>query len=458
MQTGKKDVNQGNPNGKYYFFTCASEPLRSDDYIFDGESILLPGNGANVGLVLYYNGKFDLYQRTYALTNFFINGKYLYFYFLANWKNSLIDKQYGSATNYIRLGNITEFSVPIAPLNEQKRIVAKLEKLLAKVNDSCDRLSRIPSILKRFRQSILASACSGRLTADWRKSHPDIEPAEELLKRIQEERIKSYEEECAKAKAEGRRKPPSPKSSEIVDYDVDTWKITTLESVAVNIVDCPHSTPKWSNNGLICVRTTNFLPFKLNLEDVKYVSYETYLDRISRLKPQEGDILYSREGGILGIACQIPKDTEICLGQRMMLIRCSSELFDDRYMTILLNSEIVLSQVRNLITGTASPHLNVGDVKKYTITIPPLEEQKEIVKRVEALFRKCDLIEQRYLKAKTYTDKLTQSILAKAFRGELVPQDPNDEPAEILLERIREEKALTEKSKKGKKTSKRKTT
>ncbi len=148
IQTGKKDVNQGNPNGQYYFFTCASEPLRSDDYIFDGESILLPGNGANVGLVLYYKGKFDLYQRTYALTNFFINGRYLYFYFLANWKNSLIDKQYGSATNYIRLGNITEFSVPIAPLNEQKRIVAKLEKLLAKVNDSCDRLSRIPTILK----------------------------------------------------------------------------------------------------------------------------------------------------------------------------------------------------------------------------------------------------------------------------------------------------------------------
>lgn len=95
---------------------------------------------------------------------------------------------------------------------------------------------------------------------------------------------------------------------------------------------------------------------------------------------------------------------------------------------------------------------------KFEIPFCAIEEQKEIVKRVKALFKKCDLIEQRYLKAKAYTDKLTQSILAKAFRGELVPQDSNDEPAEVLLERIREEKTLTEKSSKGKKTNKRKTT
>ena len=80
---------------------------------------------------------------------------------------------------------------------------------------------------------------------------------------------------------------------------------------------------------------------------------------------------------------------------------------------------------------------------------PPLEEQEEIVRRVESLFQKCDQIEARYQKAKAYTDKLTQAFLAKAFRGELVPQDPNDEPAEVLLERIKAEKAATQPHKKS---------
>jgi type I restriction enzyme S subunit len=110
---------------------------------------------------------------------------------------------------------------------------------------------------------------------------------------------------------------------------------------------------------------------------------------------------------------------------------------------------------RNVGSGSGPKALNCQRVKELNFILPPLEEQQEIVCRVEALFKKADAIEQRYLKAKAYIDKLTQSILAKAFRGELVPQDPNDEPAEVLLERIRQEKAQQQKTTKAKaKTSK----
>ena len=105
--TGKKDANYGTPDGKYLFFTCAEQPLRCDDYSFEGESLLLPGNGANVGQVIYYDGQFEVYQRTYVLqkTNESILLKYLYYHILGFWKNYNLDKQYGSATNYIKMGN-----------------------------------------------------------------------------------------------------------------------------------------------------------------------------------------------------------------------------------------------------------------------------------------------------------------------------------------------------------------
>ena len=174
--------------------------------------------------------------------------------------------------------------------------------------------------------------------------------AEELLKRIYQERKKRYEDECEKAKQEERRKPKQPSFGDVEEYDILTWNLTTLESVVEVVVDCPHSTPKWIENGRLCVRTNNFKPFKLDLIDVRYVSEESYQERILRLEPQAGDVLYSREGGILGIACQIPTGVNLCLGQRMMLIRGNQNWLSGEYLTMLLNSEVVLSNWTELIT------------------------------------------------------------------------------------------------------------
>ncbi|BAY59529.1 restriction modification system DNA specificity subunit (plasmid) [Leptolyngbya boryana NIES-2135] len=118
---------------------------------------------------------------------------------------------------------------------------------------------------------------------------------------------------------------------------------------------------------------------------------------------------------------------------------------------MLLNSEVILSQVKELTTGTASIHLNVGSVRNFEILVPPLSEQEEILRRAEAAFQSIHLIEEEYCKASKLLERLEQIILAKAFRGELVDQDPNDEPACDLLDRIRAEKkdqTLKSKSKK----------
>jgi type I restriction enzyme, S subunit len=324
--------------------------------------------------------------------------------------------EFQTQTTNLRNLNFGDFvedtEVLIAPANEQHRIAAKLEKLLDKVDSCQKRLARIPILLKRLRQSVLDAACSGWLTADWREyNETDGEPDE------------------------------TGEASEGFPLLPRTWRWRPLQSVCDHVVDCPHSTPKWTANGRICIRTTNFRPGHLDLSEIRYVSEQTFKERIERLLPKPGDILYSREGGILGIACVIPQGVDMCLGQRMMLFRVKGD-FRNELLMHWLNSSPILRRVRELTGGSASPHLNVRDIKTFPTPIPPVAEQELIVRRVHDLFSLANQIESRYAKAQQYVDALKQSILAKAFRGELVPQDPNDEPATALIERIRETRGI----------------
>lgn len=184
--------------------------------------------------------------------------------------------------------------IPLPPINEQRRILAKLEELLDNVEACQKRLAKIPVILKRFRQSVLTAACSGPLTEDWRSENRD-----------DSERVV------------GLREGGKEGSGDLSD----SWEWGTVESVCERVVDCPHSTPVWTTSGFLCVRTSNFRPGLLKLAEVSYVSPKTYHERTGRLRPKAGDILYSREGAILGVACPVPAGIDLCLGQRMMLLR-----------------------------------------------------------------------------------------------------------------------------------------
>jgi type I restriction enzyme S subunit len=185
----------------------------------------------------------------------------------------------------------------------------------------------------------------------------------------------------------------------------------------------------------MCVRTTEFRPGRLDLREVRYVSEETYAERTERLVPQEGDILYSREGGILGIACMVPPGVELCLGQRMMLVRADIDVVPAFIMHVL-NSSLTLGRVRDLTGGSASPHLNVRDIKHFPVPLPPLDEQGKAVDTVNHLLYLADIIEARVKRAEARVEQTAQAVLAKAFRGELVPQDPADEPAAATLARV----------------------
>ncbi|HVS83661.1 MAG TPA: restriction endonuclease subunit S [Pyrinomonadaceae bacterium] len=308
-----------------------------------------------------------------------------------------------------------EIEFPLAPLNEQRRVAAKLERLLSRVDAAQARLANVPRILKRFRQSVLAAACSGRLTADWREQNPNLESAESYLRK----------NNVDAALLENSEIPAR-------------WVCCRLENLSELITK--GASPKWqgisySTRGVLFVTSENVGSGRLLLDTKKFVEPKfNELQKRSILR--SGDLLTNIVGASIGRSAIYELQELANINQAVALIRLR-EFVEKQYVLNVLNSPAVIDHMHDEKVDVARANISLKDVANFPIPLPALAEQQEIVRRVEALFKTADALEARYRKAKAHVDKLTQSILAKAFRGELVPQDPNDEPASVLLDRIK---------------------
>ncbi len=307
---------------------------------------------------------------------------------------------------------------PLPPLAEQKRIVAKVDELMA----LCDQLETQQQE-RQARHTALARASLSRFADAPTPAnldfifHPsyDITPAD-LRKSIltlavqgklvpQDPNDELAEGLIAESDADGNR-------DQGVEKIPSSWALSPLREVAAEIVDCPHSTPKWTDSGKICVRTSQFKPGFLDLTGTKFVSEQTFEERVQRLRPQENDILYSREGGILGIACRVPATTELCLGQRMMLIRVGNWL-SSAYLELVLNAPLITEIARMQTTGGAAPRVNVSTVKSYPIPVPPLAEQRRIVVKVDQLMALVDKLETQLAANRAAAANLLSALVAE---------------------------------------------
>jgi type I restriction enzyme S subunit len=338
----------------------------------------------------------------------------------------LAEQGTGSTFTAINREHLDNIQLPLPPLAEQKRIVAKVEALLGRVNAARERLRNAPAILKRFRQAVLAAACSGRLAADWRElnAQPDSSLAEGV--------------------GDGESDAPA------------TWSITHLRELVASLeqgwspkceLDASSSPEVWG-----VIKTTAVQQLRFLEQENKRLP--------DSLKPREdleicpGDLLITRAGprARAGVSClvrSVRRHLIVC--DKVYRFRANETSASPQYLVFALNTPVMIDLIDALKTGTSDSGLNLPQDTFLAIEVPcpPLREQHEIVRRVEALFKLADAIERRVAAGTARADRLTQAILAKAFRGELVPTEAelarrehrDYEPASALLARIRAERA-----------------
>lgn len=409
------------------------------------EDILVVWDGARCGLVGI--GQEGAIASTIAsLKPYLLESQYIY-RFLQTQYEIINTQNKGTGIPHVDPEIFWNIMLPLPPLSEQRRIVAKLEKLLFRVNACKERLERIPSILKRFRQSVLAAACSGKLTEDWReKNH-------ERKKNIETRNIKSlpysldldiYELDNENSFSEDhfRELPILPPGWNYLK--IDSLKSSKPRSIQSGPFGSNLLHSEFTNQGILAIGIDNVGNGIFTMGKQHRISYEKYLT-LKHYSARPHDVLITVMGTV-GRCCVIPEDMETAIiTKHVYRITVDVNKINPFFiMYCLLGDPFIVKQINDKIRGATRPGINGSIIKNILVSVPPIDEQDVIVKRIKRTLEFEDIVECRYKKAKNYVEKLTQSILAKAFRGELVPQDPNDEPASVLLERIKREKESQE--------------
>ena len=421
----------------YIAFSASGNDGYLSHFEWKGRAIILSAIGARCGRCFLADGKWTAIKNTIVIKPYSddIEIKFL-FHFLNNDQRWSIG---GSGQPFLTLGSARDVYIPIPPKNEQHRIVAKLEKLLAKVDQAQTRLEKIPGILKQFRQKILTLAFTGELSRDYREnkiSNQDIGTIISSIKasRLESSTTKKQKESIARIYSyqEKKASPSLPES----------WKYVALDKLCASFEY--GSSKKSSPSGDVPVlRMGNIQYGEIDWSDLVYTSNKEEVEKY-RLKP--GTVLFNRTNSpeLVGkVGIYRGERPAIFAGYLIRINNC--EMLDSEYLNYWLNSSFARQLCREVKTdGVSQSNINAQKLSKFEIPFCAPEEQSLIVGRIKNYFKLAEQLENRYQKAKTHIDHLTQSILAKAFRGELVPQDPNDEPASELLKRIKAEKARQE--------------
>lgn len=410
---------------------------RNGDILFTTEAPL--GNAAIIDL----NDKFALAQRSICFQWHIPEiSPFMLIQILAKpFQSQLNDQSTGMTATGIKAAKLKEIPVILPPILEQKKVVARVKELMslcdqleqqsltsldahsqlvetllatltesqnaeelaenwARISQHFDTLFTTEASIDALKQTILQLAVMGKLVPQ----DPNDEPASELLKRIEQEKAQLVKEGKIK-----KQKPLPPISDDEKPFELpEGWVQTRVDDVFNIIVDCPHSTAKFEENGILCIDTNTFKNGLLIKNKFRFVSNSTYKERILRLEPVAGDIVFAREGSV-GESVVIPNNLKCCLGQRVMLLRPSLKM-NPELLRYLLSSKKTLEELLSLHKGIGAKHVNVKDIKNHIIALPPADEQNRILDKINEIYAVCD-----HLKSRLQSAQQTQLHLADAL-------------------------------------------
>ncbi len=351
----------------------------------------------------------------------------------AAFVDAMTERVQGALYPAVRPRDIRAFETPLPPLLEQRRIVAKVEAVLAQVNAARERLAKVPVLLKRFRQSALSAACSGRLTADWRENK-DLDAGSELLALVK------------------KRGTPLPNHKDHFESLPKGWVATEFSYLMSELRNGIGTKPNMDPPGLPILRINAVRPGKVLYDDVRYMPNAENL--VGTLSLKNRDLLFTRYNGsieLLGVCGMVRSSPfpALLYPDKLMRVRFDHDHALPEYVEVFFQSPEARDRLMDRAKSSAGQQgISGKDIKEQIVALPPLAEQREIVRRVEALFALADKIEARVTASIARADRLIQATLAKAFRGELVPTEAElaelegreFETAQALLDRIHDER------------------
>lgn len=373
----------------------------------------------------------------------------------------------GVGIHHLSAKGIKEWRVGIPPLNEQKRIVAKIDALTEKSRRAREALEEVPKLLEKLRQSILAGAFRGDLTKEWRKQNPNVEPAEKLLERIRTERRSRWEQaELEKMRAKGKEpnndkwkakyKEPKPVDTEGLPELPEGWCWANLDALVSKVGS--GATPRggqsaYQSSGTPLIRSMNVHFGKFKYENLAFLSL-AQAQALAGAVVECDDVLLNITGASIGrVLCAPPDMDGARVNQHVAIIRPVGGV-ESGYLAAFIESPVQQRLISENESGATRQALTKSKIQAFRVPLPPIEEQKELVRALERWRKKASGAGLAASSGIASMRPLRSSILTKAFRGELVPQDPNDEPASVLLERIRAEREAEAPKKKRRSTKK----
>jgi type I restriction enzyme S subunit len=367
-----------------------------------------------------------------------LNKKYVYYYLKSPdyWK-AIGKSTLGIAVPNVNATKLSKIKIPIAPVDEQKRIVAEIEKQFSLLDEAVDNLKHVKSNLKRYKASVLFSASSGKLTEDWRSENKTEVIPENMFDVVNSKRISNYNELCKHAKKNGKPKPKKPANidtkftvDEIVLSTMPTipkeWRYVHIAFITDNapdsIVDGPFGSSinvkkDYIEFGLPVIRINNIAPFRFISDNLKYLRKEKF-GELKRHNILPGDILFGKVGTI-GNSCIYPSNMQegMLSTTGSCRIRVDKAFYHKEFLCLILNS---FKPIFNRIASAGvQPFLNMKTIKSFPVPLLSLKEQIEIVKLVKALLSVAERIETQIDKGLRRAERLRQSILKMAFSGKL---------------------------------------
>ena len=352
----------------------------------------------------------------------------------------------GSSIPQLTVPIVNEKIIPLPPLNEQKRIVEKLDFLFEKTKRAKEIIEEIKIDIENRKISILDRAFKGTLTSKWRSENKTSD-VKELLKSINEEKIKKWEEDCLQAEKDGNKKPKKPTITEVKDMIVpvdeqpyklpDSWVWVRLENLCE--VKGGKRIPKgeeFSNEKTknVYLRVSDFNNYSINQDKLKYIS-DDLAEKLKNYKISTED-LYLSIAGTIGKIGIIPYELDKSfLTENAVKLTNLSNATNNKFLLNCFKTNFIQNLINDSITSSGQPKLAIFRIENFSIPLPPLEEQQEIVRILDEVLENENKVKE-LLELEERIDILEKSILHKAFKGELGTQNSSDESAMELLKNI----------------------